>query len=346
MTQSSSSNPIADTFSSLSKVATQQTLKWIEEGTHNAGKAMSMVGNIPFLRHFVGIFRMDWLAGLIGNVDVEKAQAEVNKLQAAYPNETTSEIVHRIIVQKSLQAGGVGLATSLLPGFALPFLAVDLAATAAIQTEMIYQIAAAYGMDLTEPSRKGEIMGIFGLALGGRNALKAGLGFLRNIPIAGAAIGAGTDATMLYTLGYAASRFYEAKKKAANQQPTEATLQQIHRDTEQFIDRVIPQQDIINKILVHTILASYPDKTWEDILPELQALQLDPDSLVAISSELKSPQPLESLIEQLDCDFGVSLLAQCRYLAQRDGTISPEEQKIISALENKCKKEIDGLDLL
>ncbi|PSB04647.1 YcjF family protein [Merismopedia glauca] len=343
MTSSPSGNAIANTISSLSKVTSQQTLKWIEESTQNAGKAMSYVSNLPFLRPFVGLLRMDWFLGLIGDVDVAKAQAEVKKLQTAYPKETISQIAHRIIVQKSLQAGGVGLATSLLPGFALPFLAVDLAATAAIQTEMVYQIAAAYGMDLRDPARKGEIMGVFGLALGGRNALKAGLGFLRNIPVAGAAIGAGTDATMLYSLGYAACRFYEAKQKAASLQPTDATLQQIHQDTEQFIDRAIGQQDIINKVLVHMILASYPEKKWDNILPELQALQLDADSLISIARELKSPQPLESLIEQLDCDFSVSLLAQCRYLAQRDGVISPEEQKIVSALENKCQGKIEGL---
>jgi uncharacterized protein (DUF697 family) len=207
----------------------------------------------------------------------------------------------------------------------------------------VYQIAAAYGMDLKDPARKGEIMGIFGLALGGRNALKAGLGFLRNIPVAGAAIGAGTDATMLYSLGYAAGRFYEAKQKAASLQPTDANLQQIHQDTEEFIDRAIVQQDIIHKVLVHMILASYPEKQWDDILPELQALQLDPDALVSMADEIKSPQPLESLIDRLDCDFSVSLLAQCRYLAQRDGVISPEEQKIVSALETKCQDKIEGL---
>jgi hypothetical protein len=90
-------------------------------------------------------------------------------------------------------------------------------------------------------------------------------------------------------------------------------------------------------------LASYPEKKWDDILPELQALQIDPNSLVSIARELESPQPLESLIEQLDCDFSVSLLAQCRYLAQRDGIISSDEQKIISALEGKCQEKIEGI---
>jgi hypothetical protein len=90
------------------------------------------------------------------------------------------------------------------------------------------------------------------------------------------------------------------------------------------------------------ILASYPEKQWDDILPELQALQLDPDSLVSMSEEIRSPQPLESLIERLDCDFSVSLLAQCCYLAQRDGVISPvsRRQKVQSpSSEASCGVE-------
>jgi hypothetical protein len=41
---------------------------------------MSFVGKLPFVRPFVGLLRMDWLLGLIGDVDVAKAQAEVQKL--------------------------------------------------------------------------------------------------------------------------------------------------------------------------------------------------------------------------------------------------------------------------
>ncbi|WP_425365352.1 hypothetical protein [Gloeothece verrucosa] len=85
---------------------------------------------------------------------------------------------------------------------------------------MIYEIAAAYDQDLQDQARQGEVLAIFGLALGGRNALKAGLGFMRNIPLAGAMIGASTNATMLYTLGYTACRFYEAKEKELTEEPT------------------------------------------------------------------------------------------------------------------------------
>jgi len=47
---------------------------------------------------------------------------------------------------KATYAGG-GLASSILPGVALALLAVDLAATTQLQSEMVYQIAVAYGLD-------------------------------------------------------------------------------------------------------------------------------------------------------------------------------------------------------
>jgi uncharacterized protein (DUF697 family) len=64
-------------------------------------------------------------------------------------------------------------------------------------------------MDLTHESQyaKGEVLTIFGLALGGNRAIKAGLELLQNTPVAGAVIGASSNAVMLYTVGYAACRF-------------------------------------------------------------------------------------------------------------------------------------------
>jgi uncharacterized protein (DUF697 family) len=42
-------------------------------------------------------------------------------------------------------------------------LSVDLVATTSLQNEMVYQIASAYGMDLHDSTRKGEVITIFGL---------------------------------------------------------------------------------------------------------------------------------------------------------------------------------------
>jgi len=58
--------------------------------------------------------------------------------------------------------------------------------------------------------------------------------------------------------------------------------------------------------------------------PELQALNLSPTSLKAIANNIKSPQPLDTLLNQLNRDFAVPL-AQCYRIAKLDGKTTPVE---------------------
>ena len=122
------------------------------------------------------------------------------------------------MLNKVLFAGGMGFTSALVPGAAVVSLPADLLALYTLQAEMVYQIACAYGLDLRDPTRKGETLAIFGLLVGGSHALKAGviamkasLVFLESIPFAGSAIGASANAAITYALGYAACKFYEAK---------------------------------------------------------------------------------------------------------------------------------------
>ena len=325
--------------------ATRRAVGWMGGVTEGAGQVLNLLGRLPllrnpFVRRLAGVLKLDWLMGMSDRVDTSKATATVKEMQQKHPNESPGQIAHRLMVRKAMQAGSSGFVTSLLPGFATALLALDLAATTALQTELVYEIAAAYGLDLNDPERKGEVLGIFGLALGGGNALKAGLGFLRNVPFAGAMIGASTNATVLYSVGYAASRFYGAKLQAAADEPSTETLQQIQQQSEDYLNRAIVQQAIMDQITVHMILASYPDKTWEDIFPELQRLQMESNSLKTIAANIQSPQPLDQLLEQLDCDFAVSVLAQCRRLAENNGTVSLQEAEILQQIEQKCSSNI------
>ena len=273
-----------------------------------------------------------------------KAEAEVRKLQQEHPDESPSQIAHRIMVEKAKRAGGIGLATSVLPGAALAFLAVDLAATTQLQAEMVHQIAAAYGLDLKDPARKGEVLGIFGLGLGGSRLLKAaGLGLLRNIPFAGAVIGASSNATMLYSLGYAACRFYEAKQKSPDAETSQETLQTIQQQSEKYLETAIAQQTVMDQILLHMILASHPEKKESEILLELKQLNISPNSLKAIAADIKSPQPLDTLLNQLNSDFAIPLLAQCYRIAQADGLRKQEETRIIEAIASKFNIDLNSI---
>jgi uncharacterized protein (DUF697 family) len=302
------------------------------QSTDGAGYVLDMINSSPHLQNLTKALKVDWLLKIADQVDVVQAETHIKNLQQKYPNEKPSEIAHRVMMEKALYVGGSGFASSLLPGFAVAMFGVDLAATTALQAEMVYQIACAYGLNPHEPARKGEVLAIFGLALGGNYALKAGLGFARNIPIAGALIGASSNAAMLYALGYAACQFYETKLNPAVSQ---SALQNSQAESEKFLKGAIAQQVIMDQILVYVVLANHPGKTWEQILPELQTLNFSPVSLEAISVNAKSPPVLESLLSQVNSDFAVPLLAQCQKIVQQDGVVTPEEARIIATITNK-----------
>ncbi|MBW4687072.1 MAG: EcsC family protein [Komarekiella atlantica HA4396-MV6] len=330
---------IVTTAIEVGQAATKQTHNLIEQTTQTTGKVVNRLSENWLIRKLSGVLNLNWLIGATDVVDLEKAEVAVNKLKQQYPNESPSQISHRIMVEKATKAGGIGLATSILPGVAVAFLAIDLAATTKLQSEMLYQIASAYGLNLKDPARKGEVLAIFGLALGGGRLLKAaGLGLLRNVPFAGAAIAASSNATMIYSLGYAACRFYEAKLDESTSLNSQ-TLANLKAESEKYLEKAIAQEAIMDQILVHMILASHPEKTWSEILPELKALNLSSTSLEAIAQNIKSPQPLDTLISQLNRDFAIPLLAQCKKIAQLDNQTTPVEQQVIDAIAAKFNLE-------
>ncbi len=330
-----------DSATEVADAAARQAQQMFEQATKEAGKAADFLGGNPVLRNILRAFRADWLLSAFGQVDLDKARETVKKLQQENPDETPNQIAHRIILEKVMYAGGIGLASSILPGVALALLAVDVAITTVLQAEMVYEIAAAYGLDLKDPARKGEVLAIFGLSIGGSQAIKTGTGLLRNVPLAGMAIGASTNAVMLYTLGYAACRFYEAK---TNPLTSQAAAAAIEKESQDYLEKAIAQQGIMDRILVHAILASNPDKSRADILAELPKLNLTPASQKAIAENIQSPQPLEALLELLDRDFAMPLLAQCYRIARLDGVTSEREARLLNAIASKFDLDLKAIE--
>lgn len=309
--------------------------------TGAAGHALDFLQKNPQFQQLTQSLQVDWLIGLIDKVDVVKAETEIRRLQQQYPRKTPSEIAHDCMLDKALLAGGTGFTTSLVPGAAVALFAVDVAASFALQAEMVYQIACAYGLDIRNPERKGEIVAVFGLSLGGTQAVNAGLSyaakagmnlFIKNIPVAGAVISASTNAAMIYALGYAACRFYEAK---INPLTSQAALTASQEESNKYLESAISQQVIMDQILVHVILAGNPDKNREQILGELQTLNLSPASLETIAASIQSPVPLETLLNQVNNDFAKPLLAQCQKIAQMDNVVTPQEAMIIKTITKK-----------
>ncbi len=313
---------IANTASVASQTIVKKTTDLVTLIVDATGKTIQTATNAS----------TDWLIRIIDKVDIVQAETEVTKLQERYPNEQPRQIAHRLMLDKALLAAGSGLFSNLIPGTAIALAGIDLAATTALSAELVYQIAAAYAQELQSSERKNEILTIFGLSLSGSLAIEAGISFLGNIPVAGAAIGASSNAAMIYALGYGACRFYEGK---LNPLTMTATLETSQAESEKYLAAAITQEAIMDQILVHVVLAGNAGKTWEMILPELQAANLSPASLDAIAANINSPPPLETLLEQIDGDFAIPLLAQCEKIAQLDRVITSAEAQIIEAIANK-----------
>ncbi|MGB3311898.1 MAG: EcsC family protein [Nodosilinea sp.] len=310
----------ADALDSLGK-----TVAYVPEGL---GDLLQAINQNSELRSVTKALRVDWLLQILDRVDVTKAEEQVRQLQAQYPDATPGQLARRIMTRKALYVGGTGLASSLLPGFAAAMVAVDLAATTAIQAEMGYQIACAYGFDVHDEDRKGEILTIFALALGSNQVIKTGLTyFARGIPIAGAVVGASTNAVALYAVGHAAAQYYEAKRQSPDNTVAIADLSQ-----DDQVENWIAQQVIIDQILTHVIVAGYPDTDWETLLPQLAALNLSPASIKVIQHEIDHPADLKQLLAQLDDEFALFLLAQCDRLADFDGVVTAEEQQVLETI--------------
>lgn len=206
---------ITGTTAAIGRTIGPAAQQFVEQGTETVGKAVTPIAEHPLTKYASKVPGINVLMAALGQVDVDQAQKEVDKLRVEYPLDTPEQLARRIIADAALKGGGIGLATNFIPPLALALFGIELAAVTALQAEMVYRIAAAYGFSLKDPTRRGEVLAIFGLSVGGSGVLKGGLSFVELLPVIGAFVGASSNAALLSSLGYVACQFYEAKRKSA-----------------------------------------------------------------------------------------------------------------------------------
>ncbi|MEA5600657.1 EcsC family protein [Nostoc sp. UHCC 0252] len=198
----------------------------------------------------IDLWNQDWVDMLLEiisrGINLDKAKDEVIKLQLTYSYEQPIQIADRIIRKKAFYATATGLISGIAPGFTL---VVDLGKTMPLLVEMVYQIAVIYGYDLTVSDRKGEILAIFGLALGSDQIVQLGLGFLvKHTPIPSWVIDASTNLIMFQLIGYTASQFYEAKvKEKVNVLTSKQAFTLLEEEIEAYLEKTISQKTTIAK---------------------------------------------------------------------------------------------------
>ena len=230
ITQAAMSTDSSNPFTRLNELIASATaignsispalLGLVELGTDVVGRVTAPIADSPLVQLSTQVPGLRWLMAALGQVNVQKVEREVAELQRQYPAATPQELAQRIIGETATKAAGIGLLTNIAPPFAIMLLAVDFAAVAALQAEMVYRIAALYGFSLTDPARRGEVMALWGLSVSGGGVLKAGLSLVEAIPVVGAGVGIASDAALLYSLGYVALQFYEAKLDAQTKTAT------------------------------------------------------------------------------------------------------------------------------
>ena len=330
------SNFLAEVFDTANKITasfTTQVQNLLEQTTVSTGQAMDAIASNPVLKSADNIIGLDWLMTFLGKVDTKKVEANVSQIQAKYPNETPEQIAQRLIIEKAFAGGRIGLLTNIIPPVAAFFLGIELLATTKLQTEMVYEIASAYGLDLEDPTRRGEALAIFGLSLGA-DVLKTGLTIVEIIPGIGAVVGASSNAALLFVLGQTACRFYAAKTQDA----TSASMQQ---ETDKDWQTALNQTKIMDSIIAHTIKISPADRDWNEVLREIE--EVSPSSVETISTQIEQPQNLTALLNQLLPEFAPITLQRCYNIAKSTGEITVAEQEVLSEIAIKFNLDMTKL---
>ncbi len=203
----------------VGQVVSDSLHHWLSKGTTTVGEIVTPIVDNPLVRFATKVPGVNWLMAALGQVDVAKVQKDVDDLRLKYPNDSPAALAQRVIMGATYKAAGVGLLTNAIPPLALMLFAVDIGAIAALQAEMIYQIATIYGFSPTDPSRRGEVLALWGLSTGSSGALKTGLSIVELLPGIGTVVGVTTDTALLSGIGYLACRFYEDKQRIVANNP-------------------------------------------------------------------------------------------------------------------------------
>lgn len=195
----------------------------LERGTETVGRVVAPIAESPLVQLATKVPGVSWVMAALGQVNVERVEQEVAELRQRYPLDTPTDLTQRVIADTALKAAGAGLITNIVPPLAITLLALDIAAVTALQAEMVYRIAAIYGFSLHEPTRRGEVLALWGLSTGGSGALKTGLSLFEAIPLIGTGVGVASNAILIYSLGQVAYHFYEAKQAAIAKETLNST---------------------------------------------------------------------------------------------------------------------------
>ena len=166
----------------------------------------------------------------VSDADATAASKRVAELRARQPNATTEQLVEQLIKQKAMQAGMIGAGTSaaaLIPGFGTVAaftigVATDVGVTLRLQSELVLEIAAAYGHAPSHRENRNALLIVTGVNMGTERLVNqasrklaekaaerlAGRFVVKAIPFFGIAISAGANILTTYAIGRRANAYF------------------------------------------------------------------------------------------------------------------------------------------
>ncbi len=167
----------------------------------------------------------------VADVDPEAADHRVKELWAKNPHASATELVEQLIRAKCIKTASIAAATSApaaIPGIGTLLsltagMAVDFSSTLKLHTELVLEIARAYGKTLDDSERSEVILAVTGISTGvgqiGRQAamgLSARTGELatrkwltKALPVVGVAASASTSVLATYLIGRRAVSYFK-----------------------------------------------------------------------------------------------------------------------------------------
>lgn len=173
---------------------------------------------------------LDRLAKVIDETDEQAAAARVVKLRANHPDEPAEKLADRLIRHKCRDTAVIGATTSglaIIPGLGTITslalgIATDFGITFKMQAELVLEMAALYGHQMTPQEKRRVVMTVTGLSVGtttvahrmGNNISKrvtarVGSKYIAgSLPVVGMAASASTNAVMTYFIGKRAQAYF------------------------------------------------------------------------------------------------------------------------------------------
>jgi hypothetical protein len=173
---------------------------------------------------------VDQIFGAIDKTDEKAAAQRVASLRQRYPDATTADLAERLIRQRSMQAGVVGVVTSgatIIPGLGtvttLVFgVAADLQMTYKIQSELVLELAALYDHPVGLDDKRYIVALVTGMSAGTNQLVRrvgtelaeqatrrlARRAVAKSIPFVGVAASGGINMVATYFIGRRAQAYF------------------------------------------------------------------------------------------------------------------------------------------